>query len=178
MIDPVYSALLRLALAGILLSGAYDKWRERELFAAAMQGYDLIPDVAVPSASTAFIVAEALAGVAMLMLAWLPLGSMPGGVVLLIATGAVVINLLRGRTEISCGCGGSSADQQISWALVARNLVLLAMLLLATLPVTARSWLALDYVSSGLGALMFLGAYAAFNQLLANHPRLQALRHL
>lgn len=40
---------------------------------------------------------------------------------MLIFTGAIAINLFRGRKDISCGCGGVMGNHKISWWLVVRN---------------------------------------------------------
>ena len=177
MIDPVVAAVCSLLGAAVFLSGAFGKWREREIFAAAMAGYDLLPTFSVPVAAVALIVAEALAGLALLLPPARPLGQMAGVALLALVTVAVVINLLRGRKEISCGCGGASGDQQLSWALVARNLLLALALLAAALPVQDRALAPFDYGTIVLGGLMLAGLYAGASQLLANHPRLWDLRN-
>ncbi|MGO4119283.1 MauE/DoxX family redox-associated membrane protein, partial [Rhizobium ruizarguesonis] len=38
---------------------------------------------------------------------------------------AITINLVRGRNEISCGCGGVLGTHNLSWKLVIRNIFLL-----------------------------------------------------
>ena len=177
MIDPVVAQVCSLAGAAVFLSGAYGKWRERELFAAAVEAYDLIPSVAVPTVSTLLIVVETAVGLALLLPVAMPHAQLGGLALLGLVTVAVVINLLRGRSEISCGCGGASGDQQLSWGLVARNIVLALALLAAALPVEPRALVALDYATLVLGVLMLAGLYAAASQLLANHPRLWALRN-
>ena len=177
MIDPVVALVCSLLGAAVFLTGAYGKWREREIFAAAMEGYDLIPSVAVPTASTSLIVAETVIGLALLLPQAAPFAQAGGLALLGVVTTAVVVNLLRGRSEISCGCGGASGDQQLSWGLVARNVVLALALLAAALPATERALLGLDYATVALGVAMLAGLYAAASQLLANHPRLQVLRN-
>lgn len=174
VIDPLLTTVLCLTGALVFLHGALAKWREREVFAAAMQNYELIPEATVPTASTALILAEAVTGALLLLPAARPLGQVAGVALLATVTGAVVVNLWRGRTEISCGCGGS--DQQISWGLVGRNLGFAGLLVVAALPVATREWLLLDYAMAALGAAALAGLYAAASQLLGNHPRLIALR--
>ena len=52
-------------------------------------------------------------------------------------TGAIAINLQRGRIHIDCGCGMArlaGRDQQLSWGLVVRNTLLMAAALVATMP--------------------------------------------
>ncbi len=177
VIDPVISLVLSFAASAVFLHGAWSKWQERELFAAAMQGYDLIPDVTVPTASTTLVVAEAAIGVLLCLQLGHPLPQLMAIALLALVSAAVVVNLLRGRTEISCGCGGSSADQQISWGLVARNVVFAGSLALAAMPLTARELHFADNLFIVFGALMLLGLYAAASQLVANGPRLAALRN-
>ncbi len=177
MLDPVVTLVCSLACAAVFLSGAFGKWRERERFAAAMEGYDLIPTVAVPTASTTIILAEAAVGLALLLPQAAPLAQGGGLALLAVVTAAVIINLLRGRHEISCGCGGASGEQQLSWGVVARNAVLALALLVAALPAPERDLSALDHAMVALGALMLAGLYAAASQLLANHPRLWTLRN-
>ena len=174
LIDPVLTLVLCCAGALVFLHGAFAKWREREIFAAALQNYELIPEVTVPTASTALILAETVVGLMLLVPAASPLGQVAGIGLLLLVTAAIAINLLRGRTEISCGCGGN--DQQISWGLVARNLGFAALLGVAALPHVAREWLWLDYAMAAFGGFTLAGLYAVASQLLGNHPRLVALR--
>jgi hypothetical protein len=86
------------------------------------------------------------------------------------------VNLLRGRDHISCGCGGASGDQTLSWALVARNLAFAGLVAWASTPASGRDLVWLDYLVAVAGGAMLAGLYAAASQLIANQPRLQALR--
>jgi hypothetical protein len=160
----------------VLVQGAWQKWQQHEAFAAAMQDYELIPDVAVPSASRALMATEATIGLALLWPRSHPWALLAGIALLVMVTAAVVLNLLRGRTAISCGCGGAS-DQQISWSLVMRNGLFATLLGLAAQPWSDRQLIPLDYLTCLVGALMLAGFYAVVGQLLSNQPRLDALRY-
>ena len=86
-------------------------------------------------------------------------------------TTAISINLFRGRIHIDCGCGMASTagrDQQLSWGLVARNIVLIVAALAATLPATERAIGMVDYVTLVAGLLAIVLLYGAANQLLSN----------
>lgn len=176
VIDPVYSLTISAAAGLVLVQGAWQKWQQLEAFAAAMQDYELIPDVAVPSASRALIATEATIGLALLWPRSHPWALLAGIALLVMVTAAVVLNLLRGRTAISCGCGGAS-DQQISWSLVMRNGLFATLLGLAAQPWSDRQLIPLDYLTCLVGALMLAGFYAVVGQLLSNQPRLDALRY-
>lgn len=175
-IDPALAWLLSIAGGCVFLGGAVAKWRERELFAAAMENYELIPAATVPAASVALIVAEAAVGL-LLMSPWLrPWPQLAGIALLAVVTVAVAINLLRGRDHISCGCGGASGEQSLSWALVLRNLVFALVLAGAAVAAAPRALVWLDYAVVPFGAALLVGIYATASQLIANMPRLLALR--
>jgi len=175
-LDPALAGVLCVAAGVVFLSGAVAKWRERELFAQAMEGYDLIPSVAVPGVSLLLIASEFAIGVLLLLPLWRPWPQLAGVGLLALVTAAVAINLLRGRTDISCGCGGASGDQTLSWALVARNGVFAGLLLLAAAGTAARPLAWADYLVIAVGGLLLAALYAAASQLIANQPRLTALR--
>lgn len=175
-IDPVLAGVVGVAAGAIFVSGAWSKWRERELFAQAMEGYELIPSVAVPSASLAFIVAEFVIGGLLLTPLARPWPALAGVALLLVVSVAVAVNLLRGRSDISCGCGGASGDQSLSWSLVARNAVLVLLLAATALGSGVRALGWADYAVIVIGGLLLAGLYAAASQLIANQPRLTALR--
>ena len=174
-LDPVLIHIASAVLGAIFLAGALDKFKDRHLFIGVVQAYGLLP---VPLVVVfAFLVASAELGIGLAL--WVP-ASWPAAQVagiglLAVVTAAVVINLLRGRTELSCGCGGASADQQLSWSLVARNAALASLLLSATAMPVARELSVLDYGTIALGTCVGFGLYAALNQLLANAPRLASL---
>lgn len=176
LFDPTLAAVICVAAGVIFIAGAASKWRERELFAAAMENYELIPSVMVPSASLVLIAAEFAIGALLLAPVLRPLPQIAGIGLLVIVTGAVAVNLLRGRSSISCGCGGASGDQTLSWALVARNLCFAGLLGWAAVGAHARELLWLDYLFVVVGGGLIAGLYAAASQLIANQPRLTALR--
>jgi hypothetical protein len=176
-LDPALAWLLCVAGGLVFLWGALAKWRERELFAAAMENYELIPAVAVPTASLALILAEGLIGLLLFLPGLRPWPQFAGVALLLVVTCAVAINLLRGRDHISCGCGGVSGEQTLSWGLVIRNLLFAAVLGVAASSAGSRALGSVDHLVIVLGAALLVGIYAAASQLIANSPRLQALRN-
>lgn len=176
LLDPVLGHAAAAFLAIVLLSGAWAKLRDVALFRAAMDNYQLVPDAWLPLAAWALPLAEALAGLMLLPTSLRPLGAALAAAVLLLVTAGVVINLQRGRARIDCGCGGNE-HQPLSWGLVARNAVLIALSAAASLPMAERGTVWLDLMASALATLFALGLYALVNQLMANHPRLLDLRN-
>ena len=161
--------------AGLFAVSAAQKVRTFLVFSGFLAGYRLVPPALVRAASSLVVLLEALAvpGVllALPVLAYLPF------VLLLVYALAMSINLLRGRRDIDCGCGG--APMPLAPALVARNVVLaLAFGWAAHYPAGMRPLTELDAsgIVTALGFAACAGVlYAAVNQLQANraiHRRL------
>ena len=126
----VLDLCLRLGLAGVFAVGSATKIVDMRAFAEAIADYQLLPKSLV-GLSARIIPPLELAVAAGLLVPALVWPAAIGGSVLLAAfAGAMVINLRRGR-RIKCGCAGASSASRISWALVARNGVLIGGVLVA-----------------------------------------------
>jgi len=177
--DPVITHMVAAALAMLLLVGAWQKLRDQVAFRTALEAYDILPASRLSGAFAWLLpAAEVVAGIALVIDSTRALGVVLGAVLLTVVTAAVAVNLLRGRTDLGCGCGGIEDEQSLSWALVARNGVLLALLAVVSIEPVARDLLWLDYLTVAAGACALYGLYAMINQLLANQPRLMRLRSL
>jgi hypothetical protein len=106
-IDPVFANAAAAGLGAVLLLGAIDKLREPAMFRDAVENYRLLPAAAVPALARALPLFEALAGALLLPGTTRPLGALLALALLLLVSAAIVINLLRGRDRIDCGCGGN-----------------------------------------------------------------------
>jgi hypothetical protein len=181
MIDPVLVRAISVACALLLLLSAWHKVSARDRFIAALGNYRLLPVALLRPAAFLIPAFEAVLGVA-----WLA-GYEPGAVATLTAAllalyaAAIAINLWRGRVHISCGCGfggASGTDQQLSWWLVARNVLLGTLAMLTTLPAAGRElgrydWLTLALALAACGTL-----YAGASQLLRNGAAINSWRRL
>ena len=165
--DPVWSLALRAALALLLASAALAKLRDFGDFAAAVAGYRLLPRRLAAPAAAIFVAAE----LALALGLWLPalrVASALGAALLLSLYGvAIALNLVRGRRDIDCGCGGPLARQSLSEGLVLRNLLLAGLALVAALPVVPRSLGGLDLWTLVASVAAAAVLYAATNALLA-----------
>jgi hypothetical protein len=177
VVDPVLAHACAGFVALVFLLGALDKLRGLDAFEGAIADYQLLPD-AVPTRAVAWAIAlvEGAAGLALLAVQTRPLGLVLGVALLAVVSGAVVINLLRGRTHIDCGCGGASGAQSLSWWLPGRNGVLALLAVIAVAPQGGRALAWLDGVTVVAATLALLALYVSFNQLRANAPRLLSLR--
>ena len=180
LLDPVATSALSAVLSVIFLTGAWQKLRDLALFQANIDNYRLLPDGLAWPAAILLPLWELAAGALLLFDPTRMVGAVLAIGLLAIVTTAVAINLLRGRTEIDCGCGslgGHVGDQTLSWGLAARNALLAFAAVLTLREDAARALVWIDYLSVAGGTLGLLGLYVTVNQLMANTPRLRALRN-
>ncbi len=172
-VDPALAIALRAGLALLLVAAALHKLRDLAAFRAALAGYRLLPERALGAAAAAFALAE-LGAAGALVLG--ERGGEAAACLFALYSCAIGVNLLRGRREIDCGCFGPALRQPLSGALVARNAPLIALAGVCALPVRARALVPLDAFT--IAALIVFGAlvWGGVNGLLANAPRLRALR--
>jgi len=179
MIDPLLSRTISAAFALLLLLAAWHKVAARDSFTVALGEYRLLPAALLPLAVVLIAGLEAGLG-----LAWLA-GYGSGAVSLLTAAllaayaAAIAINLWRGRVHISCGCGfgGATAEHQpLSWWLVARNLLLGAVAVVATVPAASRDLGLYDWLTMTLALVTAGVLYSGASQLLRNGAALASWR--
>ncbi|MFV0282448.1 MAG: MauE/DoxX family redox-associated membrane protein [Castellaniella sp.] len=173
MNDPVIAYAALAVLAALFWLGALHKLRNFAEFESAVSGYRLLPAFLQRPFAWAFIAAELLAGGLLLLPAARVAGILAALAVLAVASLGVAVNLLRGRVDIDCGCGGlSQAPTSLSWWVVLRNGLLAALALLSWPQAggfAPRDLMWLDGVTFFGMSLALLGLYLAFNQLLASH---------
>lgn len=168
MLDPALDLTLRGAAAVLFVAAAWHKLRDPVAFWQAVAAYRLVPEGLARPVSRLVPIVECATALGLLVLATSPTPVIAAMFLWVLYGLAMAINLARGRTELDCGCGGLSADQSISWALVARNVVLVGLTSLLLLPVGARSLLWLDAVTAVFGAAMLVLLYASCEHLLRN----------
>ncbi len=175
MVDPVIALGLVLLLGWVLLDAGLGKLRDPVLTAAHIDDYRLLPEGTGAWLARPLAVLE----MALAVLLLLPVSRVPALVLaasLLAVYGlAITINLLRGRRDIDCGCGGLGQAQRLSVVLPVRNAFLVAAALTAAVsPGVPSHW-------SGWLFALFCGAvaallYASVSGLLANQQQLERLR--
>jgi hypothetical protein len=169
LFDPVVIRAVGAALSIVFFMGAWPKLRDSGTFRAAVDSYGLLPEPLVPIAARGLPLFELAAGLLLLFPETYGRGAELAGALLLLVTAAVVVNLVRGRTDLDCGCGGSSG-QPLSWGLVARNAVLFTLTILAGQPGAERAIVWADYLTAGGAVLALVGLYVSVNQLMSNMP--------
>src|SRR5918994_457333 len=174
-VDPVLSLVAMLLLAAIFGTAAVTKLKEPAVFAGVVEQYDLLPHGFVRPFAYALPILELAAALGLL----LPATRAPAAAVLILLllafAGAMAVNLARGRSDIDCGCFIGLLRQRISWALVARNLVLAGFGLALLTGDTGRSLAPLDWFTVLMGSGCLLVLYGAIGRLFGLAPL--AARH-
>ncbi|MGH7915717.1 MAG: MauE/DoxX family redox-associated membrane protein [Candidatus Binataceae bacterium] len=174
-IDPVFGWTAAAATAAIFAASGALKFYDLEAFRSAVTNYRLIPEwLATPFAWTAPVL-ECVAALGLLLIPLRASAALVLIVLLGLFTGAIVINLARGRTDIDCGCFGPALRQRLSWWLLLRNGALFVLLAIALIPASARSMDFLDVATASMAAATVVVLYTAGNYLIANAPGLRAL---
>ncbi len=124
---------LRIFLGAILLSSAIGKLVHPRHFRRGIQDYQVIPFLLEKKLSLSLLLsfsipgAEVLAGFGLISGILLIPAAALAIVLFLVFSGAIALNLSRGRSDLSCHCEGALGDHQISWWVVGRNVLLIAM---------------------------------------------------
>jgi uncharacterized membrane protein YphA (DoxX/SURF4 family) len=166
ILDPVIVWTARLVLAAVLLGAAVAKLRALEEFAGVVHNYRLLPELLTRPVAYALPHIEIVLALGLLLDPTRRLAAVASAALLAVFAIAMAINLWRGRVHIDCGCFASALKQRLSWALVARNGVLIGLaLLVVPLAPASRSLGALDLLTVGVASGGLLLLYVAFSQL-------------
>ena len=156
-------------VALVLARAALHKIADPGRFEGVLADYRLAPEATLPWLRRGIPLVEAGCALALVVPGSRTLGGVAAAGLLLAYALAMAVNLVRGRREIDCGCGG--APEPLGWGLVARNLGLVLALAPAvasagTLPgpgATLAAW---------VPAVFGLLAWLAAEQGMANQARI------
>jgi hypothetical protein len=166
MLDPVAVWTARIVLAAVLAMAAFAKLRSLDEFVGVVHNYRVLPEFLVRPVAYALPPLEAAIALALLLEPTRRGAAIAAAALLAVFAVAMAVNLARGRVEIDCGCFAAALRQRISWALVGRNVALIALAALAMPAVTvgrALTWLDGVTIVAGSGSAVLL--YVAFTQL-------------
>ncbi|MEP7245739.1 MAG: MauE/DoxX family redox-associated membrane protein [Gammaproteobacteria bacterium] len=164
MLDPVVSALI--ALSGVLLFGSavFTKMRAPSLFLATLKEYRIVPTISVRLVGGLIGAAEFAVSAGLLWPATRPVSGFAGAGLLLLYSGAIAVNLSRGRRDMDCGCG--LQPRTIGSWMVVRNIFLAAALLLLLIPELHRGFRLMDLATIAGGLIVTSLLYASADLLL------------
>ncbi|MCI0555123.1 MAG: DoxX family membrane protein [Anaerolineae bacterium] len=123
-LSPFAQMLLRLLLSMIFFTSSINKIRQPQQFITAIASYDLLPKTWHKSLAITIICVEVAVSI-LLFLGWQSRTAAMLCILILFGFScAIGINLIRGRTNLECGCFGRKHTQKISFGLIVRNLIL------------------------------------------------------
>ena len=174
--DPVIIIIVSVCMSLMFGFAAVHKLKAVAVFKATLDEYQLVPRMLSGIVAALLTLLELLAAILVLVPPVRTTGLLIMAVLLIIYTTGISINLIRGRRDIDCGCSGPASRHELSGWLVTRNLVLLSLVSLAANPLAQRPLNWLDVVVVLFSVMVASGLYMGMNQLLAQAPRLAALR--
>jgi hypothetical protein len=122
--EPHIVLFARTTVGLILLIAGIAKIGDRHQVADMIRNYQLLPSDMTKLLGLALPLVEIAIAVSLLAGVLMPWSALAAISLFLLFSGAVAINLLRGRREIACGCFGTSEEQHLSWLIVVRNIAL------------------------------------------------------
>lgn len=168
-IDPGILYALLGGFALLFAFSALEKYQDISAFQQTIRDYRLLPDFMAPVVAISIVSAEVIAATLLITQGYL-WGVYLSIVVMSLYALGILINLMRGRTHIDCGCLGSRGEG-ISYYHVLRNLFLLSLLAICLLQTTDRALIWLDYLVIIITVAAFMCIYATMTLLIANHTQ-------
>ncbi len=168
-LDPLLVWIALAAIATLLAHAAITKAGDRDLFEQHLAAYG-VPQALTGVMAVLLPAAEAALALALLT-PWRAIGALGAAVLLLGYAAAMAWHRAQGHA-LDCGCGGEPLP--LSWALVARNGVLVALALAAAAPMTSRALLLADFLVIAGALLLGTLLFATLHQVLRQRAGLRA----
>jgi hypothetical protein len=173
-IDPAIAVLIVACMALLFASAAVHKLRDLRRFDEIFAAYGLLTWAARLRLARAVPLFEGLVAAGLLFDAARAMAACVGIVLLLAYAGAITVNLLRGRRDLACGCGGPDDRRPIAAWMVWRNTLCALLLLPVMLPWSPRPLGLTDLVTIGFGTATGALVYLCLDGLLGRTGRLSA----
>lgn len=148
----------------IFLTAGIEKQRHRAILPGVIANYRLLPDRLIEPVTITLPLLEVALGL-MLITGLSPIPVFLGIALLLIFSAAMAVNIGRGRSHISCGCGRAELKHGLSWGMVTRNLGLALLLAIRLLPATPFALM--DLVTATAAGIGFYIAYVLLTSIVA-----------
>lgn len=174
--DPVIHLAAALVLACVFIQAGLHKCRAPREFALTLENYRVLPGWLNRQCVYLVPVAEIMTGAALALPPMTRPAAWAAAILLGAYTAAIGVNLLRGRRDMDCGCGGPRQKQLLGEWMLARNALLLWPAFIAACQVQPRPMLWLDWLVALLATAAGCLCYGIVNQLLANRDLLRTLR--
>jgi methylamine utilization protein MauE len=165
-VDPAVAAIIAACSALLFGGAAVHKLRDIRRFDEIFAGYGLLIVPARLGAARLVPVLELLVACGLLFAVSRPLAALAGMLLLWAYASAISVNLLRGRRDLACGCGGPYDRRPIAGWMVWRNVTVSLVLLALVLPPGMRPLEPTDAVTMAFGTLTAVLLYLCVDRLL------------
>lgn len=127
----IFSITIALFFAYLFIFSAITKIKGFSDHVEIVTSYKVLPSLFSITFSLGFIAVEVISSLLIILRFHVVIGITLLGVLTFIYSIAILINLLRGRRDLSCGCGEVLGDHNLSYKLVVRNALIIFGLLIA-----------------------------------------------
>jgi hypothetical protein len=165
-LDPAIAALIIACTALLFAAAAIHKLRDLRRFDEIFAAYGLLPFAARLRLSRAVPCLELVVAGGLLLDGSRVAAASVGIVLLLAYAAAITVNLLRGRRDLACGCGGPDDRRPIAAWMVWRNFSIAVLVGAVMLPWSPRSLAPTDVVTIGFGTMAVALVYLCLDRLL------------
>lgn len=169
--NPALLLAIRVFLALVFVTAALSKLGHAEEFYGVVRNFRILPDGLSRIMALVLPVVELAVAAGLLIGATAVPAAIAAAALLAVFGAAIAVNVVRGRTWIDCGCFRNGLKQQIGWALVGRNALMVgaALTVAGLLPATPGPVLAEAIVGlmAGLVAIMLYLSASALGGLRA-----------
>ena len=146
--------LCRLIVGLILLTGGTLKARDVAGFQSAIQAYGIVRSRRwVVVWSFIVLAAEIIIGSAVVTRSLFPIAGIVALAMLGVFTSIIAISLIRGLSNLACGCMVLGQREMISWYICARNLALAFLLIPSVLGIPALPFVCVAGLMAGISML-------------------------
>ena len=173
--DPAIQLAVALAFTLLFALSAIHKLRNQHEFTAILTNYRLLPLPLLRTGALLIPLLEIAASVALVFPATRADAALLVSLLLLAYGAAMAINLLRGNTQLDCGCHMGDSIQTVSWALVIRNCAMATMPLVFLVETNGREMTALDGVVVAFVVAIASITYNTINTLVQQQQGLRRL---
>lgn len=173
MIDPVLNVGAVVILFALFATSSFEKLKDLETFKNVLDGYKLVPLAVLTPVALVIPVLELASALSLVLEATRSFGLVMAGGLLSVYSLVIGLSVMRGLHGIDCGCGTDHVP--ISWALLMRNVFVLALPVIAFLPIAQRQYGWLDIGLTAFLVIFGIAAYSLVNVLIKNDSLFQQL---
>jgi hypothetical protein len=175
VLDPAIGTLVIASVAMLFASAGVHKLRDLARFEEIFSAYDLLPGIARLRISWVVPMLEFIVATGLIVKPFRLYAAALGILLLSAYAAAIGVNLMRGRRDLACGCGGPNDKRPIAAWMIWRNLLIALAAAIAFATWTERPLEFTDAFTIAFGLLTIVLVYLCVDQLFGNAARTATL---